>query len=114
MKYFTQWPGLVLAFLLLAAPVHAELPDNAVWIDVRTVREFAGGHLAAAHSIPYDGIEAGVAGLKLDKDTPVFLYCAVGGRAEIAKQRLERLGYSNVTNVGGLADAQKLAGEPAP
>jgi len=53
-----------------------------------------------------------VAGLQLAKNTPIYLYCAVGGRAEKARQSLLAAGYSNVTNAGGLEDARKLAAEP--
>jgi len=94
--------------VLFGMGAKAEIPENAVWIDVRSPAEFSQGHLSNATLIPYDGIEKGIAGLKLAKDTPIYLYCAVGGRAEKAKQRLEAIQYSNVTNVGGLGDARKL------
>lgn len=103
-----KWAVGVIATLLMAMTVSAEIPENAVWIDVRSVPEFATGHLDRAHSIPYDGIESGIAALEISKDTPLYLYCAVGGRAGIAKERLERMGYNNVTNVGGLDDARRL------
>jgi len=91
--------------------LRAELPTNAVWIDVRSPAEYQQGHLAQAQLIPFDGIEAGVSGLNLPKDTPIYLYCAVGGRAEVAKQRLEALGYDKVTNVGSLENARELASD---
>lgn len=110
---------LILSATLLAtlwgtAASGAELPDNAVWIDVRTPGEYNQGHLQQAQLIPFDGIEAGVARLKLPKDTPIYLYCAVGGRAEVAKQRLQAQSYSNVTNVGSLEKAREMANEKTP
>jgi phage shock protein E len=105
---------LVVAILCSIAPSRAEIPTNAVWIDVRSPSEYAGGHLEGAKSIPYDGIEAGVAHLKLAKDTPIYLYCAVGGRAGIAKKSLEAQGYSQVINVGGLEDARGVAAGTPP
>jgi rhodanese-related sulfurtransferase len=100
-----------LALLLLCSysSVWAEVPADAVWIDVRSPAEYASGHLEQANPIPFDGIEVGVAQLQLSKDTPIYLYCAVGGRAEIAKNRLEALDYTNVVNVGSLEAAEKLA-----
>lgn len=86
----------------------AELPANAVWIDVRTPAEYDAGHLPGATLIPYDGIEKGIKALDLGKDTPIYLYCAAGGRAEKARQQLLRMEYTNVTNAGGLADAREL------
>jgi phage shock protein E len=105
---------LVLVILCSAPPAWAEVPANAVWIDVRSPTEYASGHLQQATLIPFDGIEAGVAQLQLSKDTPIYLYCAVGGRAAMAKKRLEFLNYNNVTNAGGLEDARKLSGDPQP
>jgi phage shock protein E len=111
-KFVMQW--LMFIMLCCALPVRAQVPANAVWIDVRTPTEYASGHLEEAALIPYDGIEAGVARLQLEKDTPIYLYCAVGGRAEVAKKRLEAQNYTNVTNVGGLLDARKLAAGKSP
>jgi phage shock protein E len=105
--------GMLLIALLVSAGLRAEVPADAVWIDVRTPAEYAGGHLQQARLIPFDGIQAGVAGLHLAKDAPIYLYCAVGGRAEKARQTLLTLGYTNVTNAGGLDNARQLAGETA-
>jgi len=108
-KPLTRW----LAFVVLCSClcVRAEVPADAVWIDVRTPTEYASGHLHEAVLIPFDGIEAGVARLQLPKDTPIYLYCAVGGRAEVAKQRLEALNYTAVTNAGGLVEARTMAAD---
>ena len=106
--------SLSLAMLLLTGAVWAELPKDAVWIDVRTPGEYAEGHIEGATLIPYDGIEAGINELSLDKDTPVYLYCGSGGRAGIAKEALERQGYTQVTNAGGLQDALVLTGQETP
>ncbi|MEE4147188.1 MAG: rhodanese-like domain-containing protein [Halieaceae bacterium] len=100
-----------LAALLAGTSAGASAPADAVWIDVRTPAEYNRGHLTQAQLIPFDGIEAGVARLGLAKDTPIYLYCAVGGRAEKARQSLLAQGYSDVTNAGGLEDARQLADE---
>ena len=105
--------GLLLCLSLAAAPLWAEngVPQDAVWIDVRSPQEYASGHLPGATLIPFDGIEVGVSRLGLAKDTPIYLYCAVGGRAEVARQRLLAMDFRNVSNVGGLGDARRLRGE---
>ena len=99
-----------LCFLLCSAFAAAEIPDNAVWIDVRTQEEWVQGHLSRARLIPHDDIEKGVAALYLAKDTPIYLYCRSGNRAGQAKLRLEAIQYSQVTNVGSLEEALKLSG----
>lgn len=101
----------MLGCLFLAVPLQAQVPRDAVWIDVRTPQEYASGHLPGALSIPLDGIEAGVRGRGLPSDTPIFLYCGSGHRAGLARQRLQALGYTDVVNAGGLEEARKLAGQ---
>lgn len=100
---------LAMVLMMSATGASAQVEDNAVWIDVRTPEEFAAGHVEGATRIPWDGIEKGVAQLELAKDTPVYLYCGTGGRAGKAKERLDAMGFTAVTNAGGLEDARKLA-----
>ena len=102
--------ALLLCIMMLSGYLWGEsrVPQNAVWIDVRSPQEFDEGHLEGAVLIPYDAITAGVLGRQIPKDTPLYLYCAVGGRAEVAKQELKTLGYRSVTNVGGLENARHL------
>jgi phage shock protein E len=106
--------GLLLGCLLHHMTAHAAAPESPVWIDVRTPAEYASGHVPQAQLIPFDGIDAGVAKLGLAKDTTIYLYCAVGGRAEKAKQSLKMQGYTNVTNLGGLNDAMQFANQAKP
>ena len=95
-------------------PATTGIPADAVWIDVRSAQEYAQGHLEQAPRIAHDQIETGVADLGLAKNAPIYLYCAAGGRAGKAKQRLEAQGFTNVTNVGGLEDAQRLIAPDQP
>lgn len=80
---------------------------DAIWIDVRTDKEWQAGHLESATHIPHTEIAGSIASLTEDKNAPIKLYCRSGGRAGKAKESLEELGYTNVENVGGLEDAQK-------
>ncbi|MEM1112352.1 MAG: rhodanese-like domain-containing protein [Pseudomonadota bacterium] len=103
----------LLTCLLLASTLKAfaEVPADAVWIDVRTAQEFNAGHVAGAVRIPWGGIEKGVAELGLEKDRPIYLYCGAGGRAGRAQETLQAAGYTATVNAGGLDDARQLAGE---
>jgi len=111
---YTAIYGTILLWLFHASAAQAELPADAVWIDVRTPAEYASGHLPQAQLIPFDTIEVGASKLHLAHDTPIYLYCAAGGRAEKARQSLLARGYNNVTNLGGLDDARRFAGEGPP
>jgi rhodanese-related sulfurtransferase len=37
------------------------------------------------------------------KDTPLFVYCQSGNRSKQASMILEKMGYTNVKNIGGIA-----------
>ena len=70
-------------------------------VDVRGEDEFAKGHVPGAVNIPMNAI----AGLDVPKDTPIVLYCLSGARSQrCAKVLTEKLDYTNVTNIGGIAD----------
>ena len=101
----------LIASLLLQSAVSAGEQPGTVWIDARTAEEFAEGHLEGAILIPYDTIKSGISALGLEKDRPINVYCHSGRRSGIAAQELQKLGYTRVTNVGGLEDAQKMSGQ---
>lgn len=79
-----------------------------VWIDVRSPMENMTSSISGHVNVPHERIAAMISELAPDKSSPVYLYCSTGRRAGLAKETLEGLGYSNVTNVGGLSDARKL------
>ena len=66
-------------------------------IDVREPVELEA--IPAPHSvnIPRGILEMKVVDIVTDADHPVYLHCATGGRATLAAEQLERLGYSKVT-----------------
>ncbi|MCW8195407.1 rhodanese-like domain-containing protein [Proteobacteria bacterium 005FR1] len=99
--------ALVLGFAALLASVSASAKE-AVWIDVRSGSEYQSDHIAGVPLIPHSEIRAGVGALNIDKDTPIKLFCRSGGRAGVAKTALEEMGYTNVENLGGIADARKV------
>ncbi len=98
-----------LAICLLAGLVAGRAAaDRPLWIDVRSEQEFDADHLAGALLIPHRDIARRVVELGLEKDRPIYLYCRSGNRAGIAQAALESLGFTDVTNVGSLADAREM------
>lgn len=72
--------------------------NDYIILDVRTKEEYDEIHIKDSVNIPYDLIDDN---LDIDKDLMVFVYCKSGKRADIAKEKLENLGYS-VYNLGGI------------
>ncbi|MFZ1418622.1 MAG: rhodanese-like domain-containing protein [Burkholderiaceae bacterium] len=76
--------------------------QQAILIDVRTADEYAAGHAAQAILVPYDVIEQKIAPIAPDKNQKIYLYCRSGRRSAIATETLKGMGYTNVTDLGGL------------
>jgi rhodanese-related sulfurtransferase len=58
------------------------------YVDVRELDEFKAGHLKGAIHCPLSELKKGNIPTDLPNDTPLYLYCSVGGRAQIAKSIL--------------------------
>jgi len=46
----------------------------------------------------------------LTKDAEIYLVCAAGGQTALADKTLLDMGYTNVTNIGGIVDWVKAGG----
>jgi len=72
-------------------------------VDVRTPSEYREGHIPGAINIPLQELRRFLVTIP-DKSEKIFVYCAHGFRAAQAADGLFRLGYLNITNIGGIAD----------
>jgi len=79
-----------------------ESVSGALLLDVRTVQEYAEGHIPGSVNIPLQSIDK-VASLVENKDRPLYVYCQSGFRSGQASDELRQMGYSNVKNIGGFA-----------
>lgn len=68
-------------------------------IDVRQPKEYEAGHLAGAMLIPLKDLPDRLVGL--DKNKPVLVYCAIGGRSKAAAQFLAGRDFREVYNLAG-------------
>ena len=69
-------------------------------VDVRTAGEYAAGFIPTAINIPHQNIVEGLP--EGAKDRLIILYCRTGSRSSRAEQWLERAGYTNVVDFGGI------------
>lgn len=125
MKY---WPYVMIVFLLVAfvgcqekaKAEKVEVLDisafdrklsgtsNKIVLDVRTPAEYQEGHLqnAVLIDIKTGSFEEDVE--KLDKNKPIFVYCASGVRSEKAASILEEKGFKEIYHMdGGLQEWEK-------
>lgn len=108
-----------------AAELQRRVAAGAALIDVREPAEFAEGHIAAAVNIPRGVLEFQVEAhpalacatapeLAL-RERPLLIYCRTGGRAALAAESLQRMGFGAVASLAGgilawQADGRALAG----
>ena len=76
--------------------------EGAVLLDVRTPMEYSQGHIPGSINSPLQDIAAAETVIE-DKETPIFVYCYSGARSGSAAGFLEKKGYCNVNNIGGIA-----------
>ncbi|AMN50179.1 rhodanese-like domain-containing protein [Psychrobacter sp. P2G3] len=83
-------------------------------IDVREPEEYATGHIEKAVLIPRGLLEFKIDDLTATTgaDTNIVLYCKTGGRAALAVQSLEALGYKQVVSIAGGFEAWTEADMP--
>ena len=116
-----SWAGSSAQELIAADNAQQHRPDakearqmyaaGATFVDVRTDREWAGGHVKGAIHIPVKELDAAAAAKLPDRNLPVVTYCAAGPRAAKGAAILRKLGYQNVTAMtGGYSDWQADGG----
>ncbi|MBP6276070.1 MAG: sulfurtransferase [Limnohabitans sp.] len=88
--------------------------EAAVLIDVREADEFAAGHLAGAILMPRGLLEfkLSAAPTLAARDLKAVLYCKTSGRAALAAQSMQAMGYLNVQSIAGGFDAWVAEGKP--
>ena len=105
------------------APAEAQSQlGRCVLIDVREPAEFETGHLAGAINIPRGVLEFQVDAhpavanatdpALAHRERPVVVYCRTGGRAALAADNLQKLGFADVRSIAGGVLAWGEAGLP--
>ena len=78
--------------------------EDVVILDVRTEEEYKEGYINGAILIPDYELAEKVEFVLEDKSTTILLYCRSGRRSAIAASTLNKLGYQNVYDFGGILD----------
>jgi rhodanese-related sulfurtransferase len=79
--------------------VRSILFEKPAVIDVRTIEEYAQGHMKGSKNIPLFDLMRRIGELPM-KDAPIIVCCASGARSGAAKAQLQSLGYTQVYNGG--------------
>ena len=70
-------------------------------IDVRERDEQSRGTIPGAIALPRGIVERDIDKTTSNKQQPLVIYCAGGGRSALAAANLKRMGYTNVMSLAG-------------
>nr|WP_329777091.1 rhodanese-like domain-containing protein [Mycoplasma capricolum] len=73
--------------------------SNQFILDVRSKEAYNKAHIINAINIPFDELEQRYN--EVPKYRPVYIHCRTGRTSYIAIKMLEKLGFSNLTNIQG-------------
>jgi phage shock protein E len=94
------------------AAVESVVEAGTVIIDVRTVEEFAAGHLEGALNFNVEDGTLAAQLTNLDPATQYIVYCRSGRRSAIAVDMMRNAGFDAVVDLGAIEDAAKSTGLP--
>ena len=81
-----------------------EKGDDYILVDVRTIEEYQSGHIPDAINIPLDSIDDLTFEQLKDKTQTILIYCRSGNRSKQAAEKLSKLGYDQIYEIGGIND----------
>ena len=79
-----------------------EKEEGYILLDVRTKGEYESGYIPGAINIPLSDIDEKIISFLPNKSQMIFVYCRSGNRSREASDKLSKLGYSNVLEIGGI------------
>ena len=94
-----------------AEKVKTLIKEDINLVDVRTPGEYSQGKIGEAILINYRDKSFREEVGKLDREKPILVYCARGGRSSSAAETLKEMGFSTVYNYGGGFQDWKSRGE---
>ena len=78
----------------------AILRYDAIYLDAREKEEYNVSHIKGAKYVGYDEFDS-TSLRNLRRTQPVIVYCAVGYRSEKIAERLQQMGFTDVSNLYG-------------
>lgn len=94
-------------FLIFIFALNVSYADT-FYIDVRSSVEYAESSIPNTLNIVHTNIDQEIKNYNISVDDNIFVFCRSGRRAEIAKLKLQSLGFKHVENIGSYNEAQKF------
>lgn len=100
MKLFTKSPQKPIQEYIK----EAQSKEGSIFLDVRTPEEYEEGHLEHSLNLPLHELKK-IDTLISDKDAYVYVYCLSGARSKRSAALMGHMGYTHVTDMGGIMGA---------
>ncbi len=89
----------------------SELKANGVLVvDIRTQQEYDQGHISGVEHVDFFRADFMEAMAQFDKNKPMIIHCAKGGRSEKAALKLKEAGFVKIYDYNGGFSDWKLRG----
>ena len=75
--------------------------ESFALVDVRERDEQSRGMIAGAVAMPRGVVERDIDQVTTNKDQPIVIYCAGGGRSALAALNLKQMGFQKVMSLAG-------------
>lgn len=75
---------------------------EVVLIDVRESAEYQQSHIMGSSNVPLGALATNIQKKFKNKNQKIVVHCLSGGRSAQAKKILQKLGYENVEDFGGI------------
>jgi len=82
--------------------VRLTIDAGGLLVDVRQPVDFQGTKIHLSQNIPCQFIQTEMQGRGISYNIPIMVYCNDGYTAQLAKTKLEEVGYKNVSNIGSI------------
>lgn len=79
-----------------------EKEKGFILLDVRTKEEYESGHIPHSMNLPLGDIGSSSISILPDKSQMILVYCRSGNRSRQASEKLVKLGYTSVVEIGGI------------
>ncbi len=78
--------------------------DECIIVDVREIDEYEEVHIKGAINVPLSTIDDKRPEELPDLNAKIYIYCRSGRRSAEASEKLANMGYTDITDFGGILD----------
>lgn len=104
--------GAIIFFAVRPGAEPVAVSESTIIVDVRTPAEYAEGHLEGAELFDLNGGDLAAAIPTMDPNAEYVVYCKSGNRSSQAVKLMLDAGFTNVTDLGSMSQAESATGLP--